>query len=260
MSFSHLIVEQQGQVLSVVLNRPKALNALNSQLLSEFNQVLDRFEQDASIRLLVVTGAGEKAFCAGADIKELVELSALQMKEFLSHGQRIFRRLETIRKPSIAAVNGFALGGGFELSLACSLRIASESASFGLPEARLGMIPGYGGTQRLPRIIGKGKALELLLSGKRISAEEAYRVGIVNAVAAADSLDQVVGQWAETICSNSPVSIRMILEAVDIGSHLALDNALALETSLDALAADSQDKREGFAAFLEKRTPIFEGK
>ncbi|MEB3102103.1 enoyl-CoA hydratase/isomerase family protein [Ferviditalea candida] len=260
MSYDHLIVQQQGYVLTVVLNRPKALNALNRQLLSEFNQVLDQFEHDASIRLLVVTGAGEKAFCAGADIKELADLSALEMKEFLSHGQRVFRRLELIRKPSIAAVNGVAVGGGFELSLACSLRIASESASFGLPEARLGMIPGYGGTQRLPRIIGKGKALELMLSGKRISAEEAYRAGIVNAVAAVDLLDQTVRQWAESICANSPVSIRMILEAVDIGGSLAMDNALALETSLDALAAGSLDKREGFAAFLEKRSPNFEGK
>ncbi|MDQ0219453.1 hypothetical protein ELQ35_17385 [Peribacillus cavernae] len=260
MNYSYLIVQEEGSVLSVVLNRPKAMNALNNGLLSEFNLVLDQFERDPGIRLLVITGEGEKAFCAGADIKELVELSALEMKAFLSLGQRTFRRLETIGKPSIAVVNGVALGGGFELSLACSLRIASETASFGLPEVRLGMIPGYGGTQRLPRITGKGKALELLLTGKRISAEEAYQERIVNVVAARDTLQTEVEQWSETICRNSPVSIRMIMEAVDVGSHLSMDNALALETNLDALAADSNDKREGFAAFLEKRNPIFEGK
>lgn len=257
MEYSTLLVSKEENVMIITLNRPKVYNCLNSQLLEEFEDVIDKAKYDDETFVLVITGMGEKAFCAGADLNELVNLDFFKAKKIFEKGQSIFRKLELLGKPTIAAVNGYAFGGGFELTLACSIRIASENAIFALPEVKLGMIPGYGGTQRLPRLIGKGPALDLLLTGRRLSAEEALSLNLLSQVVPQEELISTAINLAEKILENSKIAITQVLQAVERGLDLPMDSALALETLLDSIAASSDEQREGVAAFLEKRKPNF---
>jgi enoyl-CoA hydratase len=260
MSFDLLDIERDAAVAVVTLNRPKALNALNRQLLTELSAALAQLGAADDVRVVVLTGAGERAFVAGADISELAALDAESARRFAEAGQALFRALETLGKPSIASVNGFALGGGCELAMACTLRIASDQARFGQPEVDLGTIPGFGGTQRLPRLVGRGRALALLLSGERIGAAEAERIGLVNRVVPAADLRAETMALAHLLARKAPVAIRYILKAVHDGGDLTLDRAQALEASLFGLAAATADMKEGTSAFLEKRKAAFSGR
>lgn len=252
-----LITEQQGYIRYITLNRPDKLNALNTQVFAALETALTEAADDADARVVVITGAGDRAFSAGADLDELMGLDPVDTRTLLDGGQRIFRTLETLGTPTIAAVNGYALGGGFELALACSLIVGSEKARFGLPEAGLGLIPGYGGTQRLPRAIGSQSALRLMLSGQQVDAAQAHELGILSQPPVADgSLMEAVDELAEEIASRSPRAATLILKAVNATD--GLDASLAHETTLAALAAASADAAEGVAAFREKRTPNFE--
>lgn len=252
-----VIAEQKGCVLRLTINRPDVLNALNAEVLSGLRNGLDRAAQDASVRVVVIAGTGERAFSAGADLDELTGLDPADTRDRLRKGQSTIRALETLEKPVIAAVRGYALGGGFELALACSLILGAESARFGLPEVGLGLIPGYGGTQRLPRLVGRQAALDIVLTGERIDARRAYELGILcrppipdgDLLAAADDL---AGEMAR----RSPKATRLALSAVN--STVNLDSALAYETALAALATTSEDAAEGIKAFQEKREPNFD--
>jgi enoyl-CoA hydratase len=257
MDYKFLDLNISNKILTVTLNRPSVFNALNSELLDELSHLVENVKYDKSVSVIIFTGMGGKAFCAGADLNELQNLDFSQAKQVFEKGQSIFRRLELIGKPTIAAINGHALGGGFELALACSLRIASENATFALPEVKLGMIPGYGGTQRLPRLIGKGKSLELMLLGKRIDAKKALSYDIVNEVTPQENLLHAAVEWANEILKNSQVAVSQVLQAVEMGLDLPMDRSLTLETLLDSIAASSEEQREGVAAFLEKRQPNF---
>lgn len=257
MAYEHLQLTVTNDVLLVAIHRPSALNALNAQVIDEIGRVVSDVKNDDRISLIIFTGTGEKSFCAGADLNELQNLNYFEAKSLLEKGQSLFRKIELLGKPSIAAVNGYALGGGFELSLACTIRIASTNARFALPEVKLGMIPGYGGTQRLPRLIGKGKALELLITGRRFGAEEALSMGIVTKIVDVESLLSTAYQLADEILENSQVAVSLVLQAVERGFDLPMDHALALETSLDAVAIASEEQREGVAAFMEKRKPVY---
>lgn len=257
MEYKWLTCVLDSGVLTVTLNRPKALNALNSNLLDELDNLVTKVKYDQNIQLVTFTGMGDKAFCAGADLGELINLDYFQAKAFLEKGQTVFRKLELLGKPTIAAINGYALGGGLELALACTIRLASSNAKMGLPEVKLGMIPGYGGTQRLPRLIGKGKALDLLITGRRVEAEEAYTLGIVNRVVPQEQLMSLACELADQILENSQIAVSQVLQAVERGMDLSLDQALALETVYDSIAASSNEQKEGIAAFMEKRKPQF---
>lgn len=253
-----LIAEQRGAVRYLTLNRPKALNALNAGVFAALEAELASVAADAGTRTVVITGAGDRAFSAGADLDELTGLDPADRRALLERGQRIFRFLETLGTPVIAAVNGFALGGGFELALACPLIVAAEGARFGLPEVGLGLIPGYGGTQRLPRAIGARAALRVMLTGERLDAVRAHELGVLSQPPVPDGrLMQVAGSLAEEIAGKSPRSMNLILKAV--GYADGLDAGLAHETTLAALAASSGDAAEGTAAFREKRKPDFGG-
>lgn len=256
-AFRNVRVEIASPRALITLDRPEKLNALDSAALNELGTALDIIENDASARAVIVTGAGDKAFAAGADIAELATLAPAATPGFAARGLQLFRRLETFRKPVIAAINGFALGGGLELALACTFRIAADSARLGLPETRLGLIPGYGGTQRLPRLIGPSAALELILTGEPVSAAEALRLGLVDRVVPAAALlaeaDTLVGRLAVP----SAQAQAAALDAVRRGLDLPLDEALKHETRRFAQAAASDDGREGMAAFLAKRPPKF---
>jgi len=244
-------------IATITVNRPQVLNALNRATLAELAGVLDRLRDDASVRVLIVTGAGDKAFVAGADIKELAENSPLQSSLHARMGQRILDRLEKLGKPSIAAVNGYALGGGLELAMACTLRVASANAKLGLPEVTLGIIPGFGGTQRLGRLVGRGRALQLILTGKPISADVAAQWGLVTSVHAPGELMAAARDLATQLAAYSSVTLRIAEETVRIGQEMSQDDALALEASQFGLAAASDDYQEGMNAFLEKRKPAF---
>jgi len=254
-----LLFELSNGIARVTIDRPDKLNALNATVISELGDAVTRIETDAAVRGVILTGAGQKAFVAGADISELAGQSPLEGKSRSLLGQQVFRRLERCGKPVIAAVNGFALGGGCELAMACHLRIAAEHAKFGQPEVKLGISPGYGGTVRLPRLVGKGRALELLLSGGMIDAAEAYRIGLVNRVVPADKLLAETEALLRTILENGPLAIRACLEAVDAGLETSLDQALLLEANHFGLLSATEDMREGTKAFLEKRKPLFKG-
>ena len=257
--YKNLEVSVEDKVAKLCVNRPKKLNALNGETLDELEEALEGLGQEASVGAVVVTGAGEKAFVAGADISELARLSAAEAREASLRGQAVFRRLETLGKPVIAAVNGYALGGGLELALACHLRVASEQAKLGLPEVSLGAIPGYGGTQRLARLVGRGRALELILTGNPVDAQEAYRIGLVNRVVEGDVL-AAASELARQVLRQAPLALAYALEAVDRGLDADLLTGLNLEASLFGNLAASKDWSEGMHAFLEKRAPSFKGK
>jgi enoyl-CoA hydratase len=244
-------------VAIITLNRPDKLNALNAETIRVLDDVVREVHDDASIRAVVLTGAGEKAFVAGADIAELSTMGPVDGVQVSRAGQATFRALERMPKPVIAAVNGFALGGGLELALACHIRIASSRAKFGLPEAKLGIIPGYGGTVRLPRLVGRGRALELILTGDMIDAAEAFRIGLVNRVEEPEALLDAARAMARRMIANGPVALALAIEAVDHGMTTTLDEAQVLESNLFGLLASTDDMREGMRAFLEKRKAEF---
>jgi enoyl-CoA hydratase len=260
-SFEYILfaVDEAGIAL-VTINRPEKRNALSRAVVMELGAAFDRVAADAAIRAAIVTGAGDTAFVAGADIAELAALSAMEMRQYALEGQRVFRRLETAGKPSVAAVNGFALGGGLELAMAATVRVASENARLGQPEVKLGLIPGFGGTQRLPRLVGRGRALWMLASGEPIDAAEAWRIGLVNAVAPQAELLGAARAWLGKVLQNGPLAVRLAMEAVDAGLDGGVEEGLQLEAALFGANAASEDRREGTRAFLEKRTPAFTGK
>lgn len=249
-----------GGVATVAINRPEKRNALNAALIAELDEAFERAAADPAVRGLIVTGAGDKAFAAGADIAEIAALSPAEAREFARRGQRVFRRLETMGKPSVAAVNGYALGGGLELAMACTVRFAAAEAQLGQPEARLGLVPGYGGTQRLPRLVGRGRALELLLSGEPVGAEEALRIGLVNRVTPRERLLEESREWLAKALGNAPLAMALAMEAVDVGLEAGAAAGLEFEAAAFGLAAATADAREGMRAFLEKRSPAFAGK
>ena len=260
MAFENVLVERDGAVAVVTINRPGVLNALNSGTIEELGRVMSELETDEAVRAIVLTGSGERAFVAGADINELAEFSPVEGKAHARSGQAVFDRIERLGKPVIAAVNGFALGGGCELAMACTLRLASEKAQFGQPEINLGIIPGFAGSQRLPRLVGKGVALEMLLTGDKISAERAQQIGLVNRVVPAGDLLSEAKKLAATLASKAPVATRYIIEAVNEGLDMPLANAQSLETTLFGVIASTEDTREGTRAFLEKRQPVWQGR
>ncbi|HEX2251129.1 MAG TPA: enoyl-CoA hydratase-related protein [Gemmatimonadales bacterium] len=256
---STLTFDLTDGIARLTVNRPDKLNALNAIVINELGDAVTRIETDAAVRGVIVTGAGSKAFVAGADINELTEHGVTGGRNRALLGQQVFRRLERCGKPVIAAVNGFALGGGCELAMACHLRIASENARFGQPEVKLGIAPGYGGTVRLPRIVGKAKALELLLTGDMIDAEEARRIGLVNRVVPPERLLPEADSLLRSILANGPLAVRACLEAVDAGMDMSLDQALLLEAGYFGVLSATEDMREGTKAFLEKRKAGFKG-
>ena len=253
MDFKNLLLESSSGIAKLTVNRPDKLNALNHETLTELARAFDALEADGSVRCLVVTGSGEKAFVAGADINELVAMpSAMAAKDLAYFGQQVFARLERMTKPSIVMVNGFALGGGCELALACTLRTASKTARFGLPEVSLGIIPGYGGTQRLARIAGPGVAREWVLTGDMIGAEEAWRVGVVNRLFAPEELKEGTWKLAETILSRGPIALRLALETIRRGLNMSQQEGEIIESDMFGLASTTEDMRQRMQAFLDK--------
>jgi enoyl-CoA hydratase len=258
--YKTLIYEKKDNIGVLTVNRPDKLNALSNELTEELQKFLGEAEKDAELRVVVITGAGDKAFVAGADINELVERDALQGRNVSRFRQELFARIENLPVPVIAAVNGYALGGGLELALACNIRIASEKAQFGAPEIKLGIIPGDGGTQRLPRLVGLGRAMEMVLTGDFIDAQEAFRIGLVNRVVPHDELMENVMALAKKIASRPPLAVKYGKEAVNRSQEGDAASGYALESYLHALACTTEDKKEGVAAFLEKRKGEFKGK
>jgi enoyl-CoA hydratase/carnithine racemase len=258
--FSNLMLDRKDSIAYLTVNRPKVLNALNIATLEELGMAFGEIKNDASVRVVILTGAGEKAFAAGADINELSALGEASGKEFARRGRSVFDSIENLCKPVIACVNGFALGGGCELAMACTMRLASENAKFGQPEVKLGVIPGYGGTQRLPRLVGKGMAMQLVLTGEIVTAQEALRIGLVNEVIPLTDLIPRAEAIARKILANAPLAVQFALQAVNQGMEMTLAQGLALEADLFSECCKTQDKQEGTAAFLEKRAAQFQGK
>jgi len=260
MSYENILFDKKDGIAMITFNRPKVLNALNRKTVEELERALLDVRGDTSVRVVILTGAGEKAFVAGADIGELAEQTPVGGKEFSLFGQGVFHLLETIGKPSICAINGFALGGGCELALCCSIRIASRTARLGQPEVKLGILPGYGGSQRLARLCGKGMAHELCLTGEMISAEEALRIGLVNHVYEPAELLPAAQALAGKIIANAPLAVKFTMEAIERGTEMPLAEGLFLEATLFGVACATEDMREGTRAFLEKRPAAFKGK
>ena len=261
MSYSQIVFEPgPDRIALLTIQRPEKLNALNNAVMAELDDAFGRVETDAGIGGLILTGAGPKAFVAGADIGELVNATPLEGKARCLRDQAVMGRLEKMSKPSIAAINGYALGGGLELALCCSLRVASSNARMGLPEAKIGVFPANGGTQRLPRLVGRGRALEMMLTGKHIEAPEAHRIGLVNHVVEPGHLLSFCRDLLAGILVNAPLSIAAILECVDLGLDCGLEQGMRFEAASYAAVTSSQDRAEGTRAFLEKRTPVFQGK
>ena len=257
---ANLLIEKSDRIATITLNRPEVLNALNHATVGELGEAFEDIARDETIGVIVITGAGEKAFAAGADISELVEHNALTGQAMAERGQAILRRLETMGKPSIAAVNGFALGGGCELAMACTIRIASESAKFGQPEVNLGIIPGYAGTQRLSRLVGKGVAMDLTLTGRMIDAGEALRIGLVTQVVASSELMDAATSTAQTLLGKGPLALSVAMDVVDRGYDLGFEDACKLEATSFGVLCATEDMKEGLRAFLDKRKPSFKGK
>jgi len=260
MNYQNILLDVAGGVATLTINRPDKLNALNAQTLNEMEHAFDTCRTSESVRALIVTGAGEKAFAAGADIRELSQMTPLIAKELAYRGQQVLARVENMGKTTIAMINGFALGGGLELALACNLRTAATTARVGLPEVSLGIIPGYGGTQRLSRVAGPSVAREWILTGDQFSAEEAHRVGVVNRIFPPAELRAGTMKLVESILSRGPVAVRFAIEAINRGSNIPQREGEILECDLFGLAASTEDMHEGMAAFLEKRKPNFKGK
>jgi enoyl-CoA hydratase len=260
MSYENILYEKYDGIAKITFNRPKVLNALNRKTVEELQSALLDARDDAAVRVLILTGAGEKAFVAGADIGELSQQTPVSGKDFSLFGQSVFHLLETMGKPSICAINGFALGGGCELALTCSIRIASKTARLGQPEVKLGILPGYGGSQRLTRLCGKGMAHELCLTGEMISAEEALRIGLLNHIYEPGKLLPAAEAMARKIIANGPLAVKFTMEAIERGVEMPLAEGLFLEAALFGVACATEDMREGTKAFLEKRPAAFQGK
>lgn len=260
MVFDNLLEERDGAVAVVTVNRPAVLNALNVATVAELGQVMAALRDDESVRAVVLTGAGNKAFVAGADIKELATLLPVAGREYALRGQRVLDLIEHLGKPVVAAINGFALGGGCELAMACSLRLAADSAKLGQPEIKLGVIPGFAGTQRLARIVGKGRALQLILTGEMIDAQEAWRIGLVNRVVPAADLAAEARALARALADCAPIALRYALEAVHHGLEMPFAEGCGLEATLFGLIASTDDMREGTRAFIDKRKAEFKGR
>jgi enoyl-CoA hydratase/carnithine racemase len=256
----NILLEKKNAIAYVTVNRPKVLNALNMATMEELRVAFTDIKSDAAIRVAILTGAGEKAFVAGADIGELAKQDAVSGKEYAHRGQAVLDLIENLGKPVIACINGFALGGGCELALACTMRLASENAKLGQPEVKLGIIPGYGGTQRLARLVGKGLAMQMVLAGEMITAQEAHRIGLVNEVTALAELIARAEAIAAKIVANAPLAVQYAMEAVNKGMEMTLAEGLFLEASLFGVCCATSDKAEGTAAFLEKRPAVFKGR
>lgn len=257
MELKNVILEKEENLAIVTINRPKALNALNSETLTDINTVIDDLEQDNTIYCVILRGSGEKSFVAGADIAEMKELNEKEGREFGLLGNKVFRRLENLNKPVIAAISGFALGGGCELAMACDMRIASEKAKFAQPETGLGITPGFGGTQRLPRLVGEGKAKELIYTGAIIKADEALRIGLVNKVVPLESLIDEAKAMANMIIANAPIAVRLCKDAINRGMQVDIDNAIEIEASDFGKCFNTEDQKEGMNAFIERRAKNF---
>ena len=260
MSFDNILLEKKDGIAYITFNRPKVLNALNRRTVEELREALLDARDDSAVRALILTGAGEKSFVAGADIGELAQRTPVDGKDFSLFGQSVFHLLETIGKPSICAINGFALGGGCELALCCTIRIASKTAKLGQPEVKLGIIPGYGGSQRLARLCGKGVAHELCLTGEMITAEAALSIGLVNHIYEPAELLPAAEALAKKMIANAPLAVKYTIEAIERGTEMPLEEGLFLEATLFGLSCATEDMREGTKAFLEKRPPQFRGK
>ena len=260
LALTNVQYEKMGSIAYVTVNRPKVLNALNTPTWTDLQAAFEDAKTDASVHGVILTGAGDKAFIAGADISELAHVDAYEAEESSRFGQGVLDLIENLGKPVIAAVNGFALGGGCETAMACTMRIAVEHARFGQPEVKLGLLPGGGGTQRLPRLVGKGRALQLILTGETISAQEAFRIGLVNEVVPAGSLIERAETILKQIAANAPIAVKFSLEAANKGLQITQSEGLALEASYFGICAATEDKKEGTSAFLEKRAPQFRGR
>jgi enoyl-CoA hydratase/carnithine racemase len=260
LNLTNVLYETKGAIAYVTVNRPKVLNALNTPTWSDLRRAFEHARDDAAVRGVILTGAGDKAFIAGADISELAKVTAFEAEQSSRFGQGVLDLIEDLGKPVIAAINGFALGGGCETAMACTLRLAVESARFGQPEVALGLIPGGGGTQRLPRLVGKGRALQLILSGDMISAQEAHRIGLVNEIVPAADLIARAEAILKKIAANAPIAVKFALEAANKGMDTSQGEGLLLEASYFGLCAATEDKKEGTSAFLEKRAPQFHGR
>lgn len=253
MDFQNVLLKKEKGIGFLTINRPAALNALNSQTLSEIHKAIEEISNDDEVLAVIITGAGDKAFVAGADISEMKDMSVVEGRKFGILGNKVFRAIETLEKPVIAAVNGFALGGGCELSMACDIRIASTKAKFGQPEVGLGITPGFGGTQRLPRLVGMGMAKELIYSSRIVGAEEAYRIGLVNKVVEPEALMGEVTKLAEEILGNAPIAVKLCKQAINRGMQIDIDTAISLEAELFGECFSTEDQKEGMSAFVEKR-------
>src|SRR3954447_6289837 len=260
MAFENLLLDRDGLVATITINRPKVLNALNALTLDELRRAVLDLKRDDGVRAIVLTGAGDKAFVAGADINELAVQTPVSGREHALIGQHVFDLVENLGKPVIAAINGFALGGGCELAIACTLRLAADTAKLGQPEITLGMLPGYAATQRLPRLVGKGRAMEMILTGAPVSADEAYRIGLVNRVVPAADLIGEVKKLAAQLASSAPIAMRYIINAINKGVEMPFAEACQYEATLFGLVASTDDMREGTKAFLDKRKPTFTGR
>jgi enoyl-CoA hydratase/carnithine racemase len=260
LTLANIMYQKKGAFAYVTVNRPKVLNALNKATWADLRTAFEDARDDAAVRGVILTGAGDKAFIAGADISELARVTAFEAEQSSRFGQEVLDLIEDLGKPVIAAVNGFALGGGCETAMACTIRIAAEHAQFGQPEVKLGLVPGGGGTQRLPRLVGKGRALQLILSGGMISAQEAYRIGLVNEIVPAADLITRAEEILKQISANAPIAVKFALEVTNKGLETSQSEGLLLEASYFGLCAATEDKKEGTSAFLEKRAPQFHGR
>lgn len=260
MSYENLILERENDIAILYINRPKFLNALNAQTLEEIAAAVDEVRQDAEIKVLIITGAGDKSFVAGADINFMLPLSPAEGRYFSDMGEKVFRKIEIMEKPVIAAINGFALGGGCELAMACDVRLAADNAVFGQPEVGLGIIPGFGGTQRLPRLVGEGRAKELTYTADNIKAEEAYRIGLVNHVYPGAELMDQAKKMAKRMASKAPLAVGYAKFAIGKGMQVDIDTAMSIESDMFGMCCATEDKNEGLGAFVEKRKPQFKNK